>query len=82
LEYWRYWPWFPEGLIRSQLRAAVADIRAVQGYLADMKEEAHDTDPHEVHLCRVAVKVSGQLGTLADQIDIELGGWRGEGGEP
>ncbi len=82
LQYWGEWPNHPEGLIRTQLRAAVADLRHAQGYLATLDKEADGLEPHEQHLCRVAGKVSREVGRQADRIDQELGSWRGEGVEP
>ena len=77
LEYWHYWPDHPEGLIRAQLRAAVADLRHLQGFLADVGGQDGDTS-HETHLCRVAGDVSRDLATVADRVEKELGTWRGE----
>lgn len=76
LEYWHYWPDHPEGLIRSQLRAAVADMRHVQGFLADLEKQEGDS-PHETHLCRIAGGMSRDLEELANRIEEELGSWRG-----
>jgi hypothetical protein len=79
LEYWQYWPDLPEGLIRAQLRAAVADMRHLQAYLSEMGGAAEDAiSAHESHLCRVAGQVSRDLEELADRLEGELGSWRGE----
>ena len=79
LEYWNYWPDHPEGLIRAQLRAAVADLRFLQGFLATMqRDEASVSTPHEEHLCRMAGAASGELAAVADRVEKELGSWRGE----
>ncbi|HYO15653.1 MAG TPA: hypothetical protein VE685_20845 [Thermoanaerobaculia bacterium] len=78
LEYWNYWPDHPEGLIRAQLRAAVADVRFLQGFLAMMeRDEAAMSTPHEEHLCRVAGDASQDLAAIADRVEKELGTWRG-----
>ena len=79
LEYWQHWPDHPEGLIRAQLRAAVADLRHLQGFLAELATaEDGSPTPHEAHLCRVAGDVSRDLATVADRVEKELGTWRGE----
>lgn len=38
LHFWGDWPDPPEGMLRASLRAAVADLRAVQGFLAELEE--------------------------------------------
>lgn len=78
LEYWQHWPDHPEGLTRASLRAAVGDLRHLQGFLAELAtaEEGSPT-PHEAHLCRVAGEVSRELATVADRVEKELGLWRG-----
>lgn len=79
LEYWQHWPDQPEGLLRASLRAAVADIRHVQGFLAEWAapETAHET-PHLEHLAKVGGVVARDLGGLADRLEAELGTWRRE----
>jgi hypothetical protein len=77
LEYWHHWPAHPEGLIRAQLRAAVADMRHIQGFLADVERQEDADSAHEAHLCRIAGGVSRDLEGLADRIEEELGSWRG-----
>jgi hypothetical protein len=78
LEYWHYWPDHPEGFIRAQLRAAVADMRHVQGFLSDLEKQGDGDSAHESHLCGIAGGVSRDLEELADRIEKELGRWRGE----
>jgi hypothetical protein len=79
LEYWEHWPDQPEGELRANLRAAVADMRHVQGYLAQLAgpHSAFDS-AHEEHLAGVGGAVSREIGALADRIERELGTWRGE----
>ena len=79
LEYWQYWPDQPEGQLRASLRAAVADMRHVQGFLSEWA--APETSPgsaHEEHLAKVGGGIAGDLGVLADRLEMELGAWRGE----
>ena len=81
LEYWHHWPDQPEGLLRASLRAAVADLRHVQGFLAGWAspDTAHGS-PHEEHLAALGGGISRELGTLADRLETELGPWRVEVG--
>ena len=78
LETWDHWPERPEGYTRSHLRAAVADLRHLQGYLATQGENPPEDEPYEAHLCRMAVRMSREVGGVAEQIEKELGPWRGE----
>ncbi len=76
LEYWGKWPNHPEGFLRASLRAAVADLRYVQGFLAEPEEGSQDT-PHEEHLAAVGAAIAPEIGALADRLEKELGTWRG-----
>ena len=79
LEYWGKWPDHPEGFLRASLRAAVADMRCVQGFLAELEEGGQDS-LHEDHLAAVGASIAPEIGALADRIERELGTWRGEVG--
>jgi hypothetical protein len=69
----------PEGWVRSQIRAAVADLRFLQGFLSTLGDEADTSNtPHEEHLCRFAGARAEVIGKAADEIDAQLGAWRGE----
>ena len=78
LEYYRHWPDQPEGWTRSHLRAAVADLRHLEGFLATFGENPPEDHPHEAHLCRTAGKMARKVASVADQLEKELGSWRGE----
>jgi hypothetical protein len=77
LEYWQHWPDQPEGWIRGQLRAAVADLRHLEGFLSTLGENPPD-DAYEKALCRTSVLMSAEVGSVAEQIEAKLGTWRGE----
>jgi hypothetical protein len=81
LEYWHHWPEHPEGLLRASLRAAVADLRYVQGFLLDWAspDTAHNS-PHEEHLGKTGGGIAREIAALADRLEKELGPWRGETG--
>ena len=72
LEFWGYWP-DPEGLSAAELRSAVADLRHVQGCLAEWTGPAFSREsPREVRLARVGAEVAVELGRLTDRIEQEL----------
>ena len=77
LEFRGYWPDQPEGSIRTELRALVGDLRVIQGHLASVAESNPST-PQEGHHARVAVRLAGDVGAIADALASELGTWRGE----
>jgi hypothetical protein len=78
LEYWQYWPDQPEGQLRGSLRAAVADMRHVQGFLLDWAHpETSYSGAHEAHLGKVGGEIAVEIGELADRLEKELGTWRG-----
>ncbi len=69
----------PEGSLRHQLRAAVADLRFLQGFLGMLGRPMECTrEGHEGHLARVALRLSSQVAEIAAVLDGELGSWRGE----
>ncbi len=73
-------PDHPEGTARAQVRAVVADLRFLQGFLASLTAEAERSslEPYEEHLFRFAGKRSAVLSQAADEIEAHLGTWRGE----
>ncbi|HEX4960911.1 MAG TPA: hypothetical protein VF173_08740 [Thermoanaerobaculia bacterium] len=78
LEFAEYWPDQPEGWIRSNLRAAVADLRHLEGFLASLGEFPPENERFEAHLCRMAGRLAAEVAAVAGQIERELGSWRGE----
>jgi len=80
LEFRGYWPNQPEGHIRTELRAAVADLRVIQGHLASVgnPEMTSPNTPQEGHHARVSARLAVNVGTIADTLESELGTWRGE----
>ena len=59
LEHRGYWPDEPEGVIRSELRALVADLRVIQGHLSSMSnpENASPNTEQEEHHLEVAARI-------------------------
>jgi len=80
LEYWQLWPSEPEGSFRHSLRAVIADMRHIQGYLANMgrENEAARLPPFEAHLSRKCPALAVRIKEIADSVEHELGSWRGE----
>jgi hypothetical protein len=75
LEYRGQWPNQPEGVIRSELRALVADLRVIQGHLdslADPGNASPNTDQEERHLA-VAGRIAEDVRHAADTLELELG---------
>jgi hypothetical protein len=70
----------PEGAVRHQCRAAVADLRHLQGYLGMLGRELEcsHSNHHEGYLARVCGRLAPQVQEIADVLDKELGTWRGE----
>jgi len=56
----------PEGWIRAHLRAAVADLRFLQGFLSFVAEG------DEEDLCREVAREARSLGRIADGIEARL----------
>lgn len=76
LEYYHHWPNWQEGVTATELRAAVADLRHLEGYLGAVgmeHEEASLTEP-EMALSRLAARQAGELTRLADELEQALGG--------
>ena len=76
LEYYRHWPNWLEGVTATELRAAIADLRHLEGYLGAVgreHEEASLTEP-EMALSRLAARQSGELTRIADELEQALGG--------
>lgn len=76
LDFWGKWPDHPEGLLRASLRAAVADMRCIQGFLLELEEGGY-SNAHEDHLAAVGAEIAVKVGELADRLEAELGSWRG-----
>ena len=74
-------PDHPEGWVRTQVRAALAELRYLQGFLASLTQEAEGAslEPYEEHLYRFAGARAEVLAQAADEIEAQLGAWRGEG---
>jgi hypothetical protein len=68
------WPSHAEGETRSELRAALADLRHLEGFLASVGQEhvVSSLLPGDEALSRFAAEQSIQVGQIADRIEEEL----------
>lgn len=73
LSTWGQWPDHPEGFFRAAIRAAVADMRCVQGFLLELEEGDPESLP-----AAVGGEVAVEIGELADRLEKELGTWGGK----
>ena len=62
----------PEGYVRGHLRAAIADLRFLQGHLQGLAEETSPS-PEDEPLCRAAGARSILLKRIADELEQHLG---------
>ncbi len=74
---WDQWPDQPEGLLRGQLRAVVADLRHLEGFLVTLTE-APSPDPYESALHRMSLLMARRIASVSEHIEGKLGTWRGE----
>ena len=83
LENYRPWPGWPESSTRTEMRAAVADLRHMQGFLASVgrERELSSLDPEDAYLSQIAGKLARQLKHATDGIERELDGVPGAGHE-
>ena len=74
LEHYDRWPAWPESSTRTEMRAAVADLRHLQGFLASIGTERRlsSLDAEDVKLSRHASKVARLLKQVADVIERKL----------
>jgi len=71
------WPDRPEGTTRAELRAAVADLRHLEGFLASVGEEhvLSSLDFENSALSQFAARQAREVGRIADRIEKELREW-------
>jgi hypothetical protein len=76
LEHYHHWPSWPEGVTATELRAALADLRHLEGYLASIGREHQTASLSETDaaLSLLAGRLTGELSRVADEIEQALGG--------
>ena len=68
------WPEWTESSTKTEMRAAAADLRHLQGFLGSVGRErsVSSLDPEDAYLSGFAAKLSRQLGKVAEWIEREL----------
>src|SRR4051812_21424339 len=76
LESYNPWPGWPESSTRTEMRAALADLRHLQGFLASVgrEKELSSLDPEDAYLSNTAARLARQIRHAADGIERELDG--------
>jgi hypothetical protein len=75
LEYYHHWPDWPESATATELRAAVADLRHLQGYLGAVGREHVEATLTETDtvLSLLAARQAEELARIANEIEHVLG---------
>lgn len=75
LEYYHHWPEWPEGVTATELRAALADLRHLEGYLAAVGREHQDAALNEsdTALSLLAGRHAVELARIAEEIEQAIG---------
>jgi hypothetical protein len=70
------WPGWPESSTRTEMRAAGADLRHLQGFLRSVEKEREvsSLDAEDAYLALMAGKLSRKLARMAEWIERELAG--------
>jgi hypothetical protein len=74
LESYQRWPAWQESSTKTELRAAVADMRHLQGFLASVGQERRlsSLDPGDAKLSKHASQVARLLKQVADTLERKL----------
>ncbi len=74
LEHYDRWPAWPESSTRTEMRAAVADLRHLQGFLASIGKERRlsSLDPGDAKLSKHASQVARLLKQVGDAMERKL----------
>jgi hypothetical protein len=67
-------PEWPESSTRTEMRAALEDLRHLQGFFASVvrERELSSLNPEDAYLPNIAAKLSRQIGHAANGIEREL----------
>jgi len=70
------WPGWTESATRTEMRAALADLRHLQGFLGSVgrEREVSSLDAEDAYLSNIAARLARQIGHAADGIERELQG--------
>lgn len=74
LQHCHLWPAWPESSTAAELRAALADLRHLQGYLADVGKEQvlSRLGAGEIELSQLASRLAPELARIGDEIESAL----------
>ncbi len=74
LENYGDWPGWPESATRVELRAAAADLRHLEGFLATVgtEHEKSSLSLEDAWLSKMAAKLAPRLGGIAAKIEMKL----------
>jgi hypothetical protein len=83
LESYNPWPGWPESSTRTELRAAVADLRHLEGFLGAVGREhvASSLARADERLSRFAARQAAEVARIAHRIEAELAKLTAEEGE-
>lgn len=75
LEYYHHWPEWQAGVTATEMRAALADLRHLEGYLAAVGREHAEADLAEpdTALSLLAGRLAGELARIAEEIEAAIG---------
>ena len=74
LQHCHLWPAWPESYMAAELRAALADLRHLQGYLDGVGKERvlSRLTEREIELSQLASRLAPELGRIGDEIESAL----------
>ena len=76
LEYYEHWPPWLESMTATRMRAALADLRFLQGYFETVGRESVecDLDDPDLRLSDLAARQAKDLARLGDEVEEALEG--------
>lgn len=75
LEYYHHWPSWSETTTRTEVRAAIADLRHLEGFLGALGREHEEAalEARDAALSRTAGEQAGEIRRIADLLEAALG---------
>jgi type II secretory pathway component PulM len=76
LEYHHHWPPWTESMTATRMRAALADLRFLQGYFETVGRECKEANLEEPdeQLSHLAARKAKDLARIGDEVEEALGG--------
>ncbi len=69
---WDEWPDYPESIARTAMRAVLADLRHLQGFLLQWCQSESGLSEADLHLPGAGLRISKKIGEVADRLEKEL----------